>query len=197
VLLARLTALVLCRPASVYSLTCGCTLILSGAVADVVGARTMYLVGTFLQSAFTLACGLSKTSIQLIVFRALAGVAIAFCLPSAVSLIMTYFPAGRRRNFAFGTMGGGQPFGFSIGLVMGGALTDTVGWQVGLYLAAGINSILFLLALFGLPKFKRQSPLTFARLKREVDWIGAFLLSTSLALLLYVFAYVLKGMTVR
>ncbi|KAK5939593.1 hypothetical protein PMZ80_007972 [Knufia obscura] len=175
-------------PASVYSLTCGCTLILSGAVADVVGSRNMYLVGTFMQSVFTLACGLSKTSIQLIVFRALAGVAISFCLPSAVSLIMTYFPSGRRRNFAFGTMGGGQPLGFTIGLVTGGALTDAVGWQAGLYLAAGINSVLFLLALFGLPKLKRETPLTLARLKSEIDWVGAFILSTSLALLLYVFA---------
>jgi len=47
---------------------------------------------------------------------------------------------------------------------------------------------LFLLAFFGLPKVKRQTPLTLGRLKREIDWVGAFILSTSLALLLYVLA---------
>lgn len=171
-----------------YSLSCGCTLILSGAVADVVGSRNMYLVGTFLQSVFTLACGLARTSIQMIVFRALAGVAISFCLPSAVSLITSYFAPGRRRNIAFGTMGGGQPLGFTIGLVMGGGLTDTAGWQVGFYIAAAINSLLFVFALFGLPKIPRQAPITLARLRREIDWVGAFILSAALALLLYVLA---------
>lgn len=148
----------------------------------------MYLIGTFLQSVFTLACGLARTSIQMIVFRALAGVAISFCLPSAVSLIATYFLPGRRRNLAFGTMGGGQPLGFTIGLVMGGGLTDSAGWQFGFYLAAGINSLLFVFALFVLPKIPRQAPVTLARLRNEIDWVGAFILSTSLAMLLYVFA---------
>lgn len=148
----------------------------------------MYLVGTFLQSAFTLACGLARTSIQLIVFRALAGVAISFCLPSAVSLISTYFLPGRRRNVAFSTMGGGQPLGFTIGLVMGGGLTDSAGWQVGFYLAAGINSLLFIFALLKLPKIPREVPVTLSRLRKDVDWIGALILSTGLAMLLYVFA---------
>lgn len=176
------------RPASIYSLTCGCTLILSGATADIAGARNMYLLGTFSQTVFTLACGLARTSTQLIIFRALAGIAISLCLPSAVSLITNYFPTGRRRNFAFGAMGGGQPLGFTIGLVIGGKLTDTVGWEVAFYIAAGVNAILFGLALFGLPKVSRERPLTIGRLKSEIDWIGAFLLSSSLALLLYVFA---------
>lgn len=147
----------------------------------------MYLVGTFLQSVFTMACGLSKTPAQLIVFRALAGIAISFCLPSAVSLIMTYFQ-GRRRNLAFAIMSGGQPLGFSAGLVFGGLLTDRVGWSVGFYLAAGINSALFLLAFFGLPKTNRIVPLSWSRLRTGIDWVGAIVLSTSLAMLLYVFA---------
>ena len=176
-------------PASVYSLACGCTLILCGAIADVVGARNMYLLGTFFQSAFTLACGLSRTSTQLIVFRALSGVAISLCLPSAVSLLTTYFAPGRKRNFAFGAMGGGQPLGYTVGLIMGGGLADSsVGWQGSMYIAAGLNSILFVFALFGLPAVDGRSPNAWHRLKSDIDWIGAFILSSSLALLLYVFA---------
>ena len=157
-------------------------------MADVVGARIMYLIGTVLQSLFSLGCGLSKTSTQLIVFRALAGIAISFCLPSATSLIMEYFQAGRRRNLAFAIMGGGYPLGFTVGLVVGGILTDAVGWQSGFYIAAGCNSVLFLLALFILPRISPQGPVTLNRLRQEVDWIGAGILSSSLALLLYVFA---------
>lgn len=85
-------------------------------------------------------------------------------------------------------MGGGYPLGFTVGLVMGGGLTDTAGWQSGFYIAAGINSMLFLFALFGLPKIVYPTPLTVARIRSEIDWIGAFILSSSLAMLLYVFS---------
>lgn len=176
------------RPNSIYALTCGCSLILAGAVADVVGSRFMYLLGTFLQSVFTLACGLAQDSLQLIFFRGLAGVAIAFCLPSAVSLITAYFPHGQRRNLAFAAMGGGQPVGFSIGLTLGGVLADGPGWRVGFYIAAAFNTVLLVLALWYLPKPSEPDPMSFHRLRTEIDWPGALILSTCLGLLSYVFA---------
>ncbi|TEA17297.1 putative MFS-type transporter [Colletotrichum sidae] len=134
-------------PASVYALTCGCTLLLSGAMADLFGARQLYLLGCFFQSVFTLACGLANTGTQLIVFRAFAGVAISMCLPSAVSIITHAFPSGKRRNIAFASMGGGQPIGFSVGLSVGGVFTDTIGWRWGFHMAAIINTVIFLIAL--------------------------------------------------
>ncbi len=148
----------------------------------------MYLLGCLLQSAFTLACGLSKSGFELLFFRALAGVAIAFCLPSAVSLITSYFPHGQRRNFAFAMMGAGQPIGFSIGLVVGGILADGPGWRVGFYIAAAINTVFLGLAIFGLPKPAEPTRLSLSRLRTEIDWPGALILSTALALLSYVFA---------
>ncbi|OAL38268.1 hypothetical protein AYO20_02327 [Fonsecaea nubica] len=183
---------VLLWPASIYALTCGCSLILSGAVADVVGNRFMYLLGCLLQCAFTLSCGLAQDSLQLLFFRALAGIAIAFCLPSAVSLITSYFPHGRRRNFAFAMMGAGQPVGFSIGLVMGGILADGPGWRAGFYIAAAINAVIFALAVTGLPKSAQPTQLSIRRLATDIDWPGALILSTALGLLSYVFA-VLTG----
>jgi MFS family permease len=149
----------------------------------------MYIFGCFLQSAFTLACGLARTPFQLILFRALAGIAIAFCLPSAVSLITTYFPHGRRRNMAFAAMGGGQPVGFSIGLTVGGVLVDSsAGWRAGFYVAAGINTFVLVMSIWGLPKVKREDGVPWDRLRRDVDWTGAILLSSSLGVLSYVFA---------
>ena len=177
------------RPASIYALTCGCTLILSGAVADVVGSRFMYLLGCVLQSAFTLGSGLAQSPFQLIFFRALAGIAIAFCLPTAVSLITTYFPHGKRRTWAFTAMGGGQPIGFSIGLVMGGLLADSPAtWRAGFYIAASINTLVLIITFFGLPKVEREEPLSWHKLKEDIDWVGALLLSCSLGLLSYMLA---------
>lgn len=148
----------------------------------------MYLTGCVLQSGFTLACGLSQTGTQLIVFRAFAGVAISFCLPSAVSIITSTFPEGKGRNVAFASMGGGQPIGFSLGLVLGGVFADTIGWRWAFHLCAIINTIVFVVAFFGLPKLAEKQAQVLHRLKTEIDWVGIALGSTSLALLSYCFA---------
>jgi MFS family permease len=176
------------RPLSIYALTCGCTLLLLGSVSDVVGSRPMYLTGCILQSIFTLACGLSRTGTQLIVFRALAGVAISFCLPSAVSIITSTFPEGKSRNIAFASMGGGQPIGFALGLVLGGVFVDTIGWRWGFYISAIVNTAVFVIALVGLPQIGGKQTHVLHRLKTEIDWVGIALGSSSVALLSYCFA---------
>lgn len=176
------------RPLSIYALTCGCTLLLLGSVSDVVGSRPMYLTGCVLQSGFTLACGLAQTGTQLIVFRAFAGISISFCLPSAVSIITSTFPEGKSRNIAFASMGGGQPIGFSIGLVLGGVFSDTIGWRWGFHISAIINTMIFVIAFFGLPKIDDKQPRIVHRLKTEIDWVGIGVGSASLALLSYCFA---------
>lgn len=179
------------RPALVYALTCGCTLLLLGSVADVVGSRPLYLLGCLLQCLFTLGCGLSKTGPELIVFRGLSGIAASFCLPSAVSIINSAFPVGRRRNRAFAWMGGGQPIGYSIGLTLGGSIASTAGWQWGFYLAAIVNLAVLILASWQLPKNEENAPtVCWERVVFDVDWLGALIASTSLAMLSYVLAYV-------
>ncbi|TDZ36982.1 putative MFS-type transporter [Colletotrichum trifolii] len=180
-------------PASVYALTCGCTLLLSGAMADLFGARQLYLLGCFFQSVFTLACGLANTGTQLIAFRAFAGVAISMCLPSAVSIITHAFPSGKRRNIAFASMGGGQPIGFSVGLSVGGVFTDTIGWRWGFHMAAIINTLIFLIALKWLPSIGKREPVTWNRFVTEVDWIGAFLASAFLSMISYVLAVITES----
>lgn len=148
----------------------------------------MYLVGCVLQSAFTLACGLSRNGTELILYRALAGVAISFCLPSAVSILTNTFPPGKRRNAAFASMGGGQPIGFSLGLTLGGVFADSIGWRWGFHIAAILNTVIFVLAVWGLPKDLSAGPVTWERLIYDIDWVGALIASASLAMMSYVFA---------
>ncbi|KAK5169044.1 uncharacterized protein LTR77_006353 [Saxophila tyrrhenica] len=184
-------------PSSIQALTNGCTLLIAGSVSDALGSRFMYLVGCVLQAGFVLGCGLSKTSTQIILFRGLSGVALSFCLPSAVAIITRSF-VGKRRDFAFAAMGGGQPIGFAVGLTVGGFLTDGIGWQWGFYLAAVFDAAIFAVALFGLPK-SIDSPLEgqgaadltwrqkWMLIKHDIDWVGALIASVSLAALSYVF----------
>ncbi|KLJ09756.1 hypothetical protein EMPG_14817 [Blastomyces silverae] len=181
-------------PASVFGLTCGCTLLLSGSIGDLIGSRTVYLTGSLLLAAFTLACGLARTGIQLIMFRAISGIAISMCLPTAVSIITTSFPTGRGRNIAFGCLGAAQPVGFSIGISLGGVLVDTIGWRYGFYIVTCATAPFFLLALWGIPKDPRKTaPVTRQRLVSEIDWVGNVLISASLGMFSYSFATMSGG----
>ena len=189
-------------PSSIQALTSGCSLLLSGSICDALGSRFMYLVGCVLQAAFILGCGLSQTSAQIILFRALSGIAVSLCLPSAVAIITRSF-VGKRRDLAFASMGGGQPVGFAVGLAIGGVLTDSIGWRWCFFISAIFDAVLFATALWGLPTSidspsdaQGAADLTwrekYARLKYDIDWVGALIASASLAMMSYVFAYVLS-----
>jgi MFS family permease len=170
------------------SLTCGCSLLLSGAIADIVGKRRVFLTGCLLFAVFMLGCGLSKNPTQLISFRACQGIAISLCLTTAVGIISQTFEAGPSRTFAFASLGAGQPLGYAIGLVLGGVFVDTIGWRYGYYIAAIANIIVFATALWGLPPDGRSDGNMFHRVITEVDWIGALTASISLGILLTVLA---------
>ncbi|KAI2636491.1 major facilitator superfamily domain-containing protein [Hypomontagnella submonticulosa] len=174
-------------PASVYALALSCTLLLLGAIADIVGNRPVFLVGILLYTAWTLAISLAQTSNQLIVFRTLQGISMSFCMPTAVSIITTSFPSGRTRNIGFAVFGGGSPLGFAVGLVLGGVLVQVSDWRTAYYMATGVSAVTFVLAWFTLPKSTTGSNVRH-RLLHEFDWVGVVSASVSLALLSYIFA---------
>ena len=176
-------------PASVYALAAGCLLLVFGAVADVVGAKLVWVTGSFLYVAFTVAVGLSQTGVQLILFRTFLGIAISMCLPTAMSLITNTFPKGNWRNLAFASNGMGQPLGFSVGLILGGVFTDTIGWRWTFFMSAIINFALSVYSIWVLPSVYRPSDKSWRRrLIEDIDWVGAIVLSAALGILLYVLA---------
>lgn len=176
-------------PASVYALAAGCLLLVFGAIADVVGAKSVWVTGSFLYAGFTVAVGLSKTGVQLILFRTFLGISISMCLPTAVGLITNTFPKGKWRNIAFASNGMGQPLGYSVGLLLGGVFTDTIGWRWSFFVSAMINFAISMIAIWVLPPVYRPSDKAWTRrLVEDIDWIGAAILSTALGILLYVLA---------
>jgi len=176
-------------PAASYAVAAGCLLLPLGAVADIVGAKETWVLGSFLYLGFTVAIGRARTGLQLIVFRVLQGVSIAMCLPTTVSLISNTFAGGVWRTAAFAINGMGQPLGFALGLVLGGVFTDTIGWRWAFYMMALINVILSVASIWSLPLVHHLSEKTWARrLREDIDWIGAALISIGLGLLLYVLA---------
>lgn len=177
-------------PAAVYALSAGCLLLIFGAVADVVGAKRMWITGSFLFMIFTIAIGLAQTGIQLIMFRLVSGMAIAMCLPTAVGLITATFPKGTWRNTAFAMNGMGNPLGYAVGLVLGGVFTSSVGWRYAYYMMAGINLILSLASIWSLPvpPIETGGRKWTTRLAKDIDWVGALIMSAGLGMLLYVLA---------
>ncbi|KAL3468992.1 major facilitator superfamily domain-containing protein [Aspergillus californicus] len=183
---------ILLWPAAVYALAAGCTLLIFGSIADVIGDKRVWITGSIIFAILTLACGLAKTGSQLIAFRALLGIAIAMCLPCAVSLMTRTFPGGKKRNMGFAAIGMGQPLGYSVGLILGGVFADSIGWRWGYYISAIINAFLSVLAFWSLP---RESPRSESLLKglAGIDWVGASLISVSLALLSFVLAQITES----
>ena len=88
-----------------YGLTFGGLLLLGGRTADLLGRRRIFMVGMSLFTAASLACGLSQSSAELILMRALQGTGAALVLPAALSLVLSLFPEGAERNKALGVWG--------------------------------------------------------------------------------------------
>lgn len=174
-------------PSSVYGLTAGSTLLLAGAIADVVGARSVELIGCSLLGCFTLACGLSQSGMQLVIFRALQGVAAAMHMPCSVSLVSRYVPSGKRRNIGFSCLGLSQPLGFSVGLVLGGVLVESASWRIGFYVAGGVTFIQTAVMAKAVPADEKQTNIFF-KIRHEIDWIGALIACSGLAIFSYVLA---------
>ncbi|KAH7017006.1 integral membrane protein [Ilyonectria destructans] len=176
-------------PASVYALGLSCTLLLMGAIADVVGNRPVFLLGSVLYTACTLAVSVAQTGAQLIAFRALQGVAMSFCMPTAVSVITSTFPSGKLRNVAFAVFGGGSPLGFATGLVLGGVFVQLSGWRTAYYMAAGVNAVITVLAWFTLPKTTPVENMKHHFI-HGFDWVGVVAANVCLAILSYIFAQI-------
>ncbi|KXH33588.1 hypothetical protein CSIM01_11753 [Colletotrichum simmondsii] len=185
-------------PASVYALGLSCGLLPLGAIADVVGNRPVFLTGLLLYTVFTLAVSLSRTGGELIAFRTVQGVAMSFCMPPAVSIITSSFPAGRTRNVAFAVFGGGNPVGFAMGLVLGGVFVQVASWRAGYWMSTSVNAASMILAFFCLPRRlpgSNRVPLKSMvhRLAHELDWVGVGSASACLALLSYLFSELTNG----
>ena len=179
-------------PASVSGLATASTLLLAGSVADVIGPRGVELVGCFASGLFTIGSGAARKGSVLVAMQTLQGVGLSLHLASSVSIITQVLPQGRGRNMAFSCMGLSQPLGFSVGLVLGGIMVDTVGWRVGWYLSGGLTLLLSIVGLWALPKTHtgRRLEDILKDVRTKVDWIGAILASGFMAMLCYLLASV-------
>jgi EmrB/QacA subfamily drug resistance transporter len=129
-----------------YVLTFGGVLLLGGRLADLVGRRRVFVAGLVLFAAASLAGGLSGSSSQLIAARAVQGLGGALLAPAALALLTTIFPAGAERNKALGVWGAVAGSGGAAGVLLGGVITDALGWEWVLFINVPIGVATVLLS---------------------------------------------------
>jgi EmrB/QacA subfamily drug resistance transporter len=112
-----------------YVLTFGGFLLLGGRAADLLGRRRMFMIGLILFAVASLACGLATSDVQLIVARAVQGLGAAILSPAALSIVAATFREGAERNKAMGVWGAVAGSGAAAGVLLGGVLTETLGWE--------------------------------------------------------------------
>ena len=102
---------------------------LGGRLGDLFGHRRLFLIGIALFTTASLVCGLAGTQEVLIVARAVQGIGGAIVSAVALSLMMTLFTEPAERAKAMGIFGFVASGGGSIGVLLGGILTDALAWQ--------------------------------------------------------------------
>ncbi|MFG2375679.1 MFS transporter [Streptomyces sp. NPDC048504] len=117
-----------------------------GRFADRWGRRRMFRTGVTLFGAGSLAAALAQGPLLLVAARALQGLGAAVTAPAAVALIVTGFPEGTARNRALGVFSAMGAAGFSLGVVLGGLLTDGTGWRGGFLVYVPLSLLVLALA---------------------------------------------------
>ena len=112
-----------------YILAFGRLLLFGGRVGDLFGRRRVFRAGLGLFALASLLGGLGGNAEMLIGARALQGIGAALTAPNALALIATNFPAGKPRNSAMAVYGAMSALGITIGVLLGGVLTGTLGWR--------------------------------------------------------------------
>ena len=163
-----------------YTLTFGGLLLLGARAGDLLGRRRAFIAGIALFAASSLAVALAGSPAAMILARAIQGVGAATLAPSTLALLSTSFPEGHQRTRAMAAYGALAGIATSIGMIIGGILTQTLSWRVGFLLNVPIG----LAAILAAPRFLPET----ARHPGRLDVAGA--MSSTLGVSALVFGIV-------
>ncbi|MFQ6393176.1 MFS transporter [Nocardia sp. KC 131] len=162
-----------------YTLVFGGLLLLGGRAGDLFGRRNMFIAGTTLFTLASLAGGLAPSATWLLIARVVQGIGAAMAGPNTLALLTTTFSEPKARMRVLALFSGMSSAGFAVGLIVGGLLTEWLGWRSALFINVPFGLAVAVLALRFLPEAQRQP----ARL----DLPGAVTATTGVAALVYGF----------
>ena len=162
-----------------YALTFGGLLLLGGRAGDILGRRRVFLTGIALFTLASLAGGLATSPGWLIAARALQGVGGAIASPAALALVVSAFPEGGSRNRAMGLYAAIASGGASLGLVLGGFITQWESWRWAFFINLPVGIIVTACTPFFLAETPRQPG--------HFDLAGSLTSVTGMVALVYAF----------
>jgi EmrB/QacA subfamily drug resistance transporter len=162
-----------------YMVTFGGLLLLGGRLGDLYGHRKLFLLGIILFTLASAACGLADTQTLLIIARAVQGMGGAVVSAVALSLIMNLFTEPGDRAKAMGVYGFVCAGGGSIGVLLGGLLTNAFSWHWIFLVNLPIGVAVYALCIGLLPDARGQAH------GERLDVAGAITVTTSLMLAVY------------
>ena len=162
-----------------YVLFFGGFLLLAGRLADLYGRRRLFVTGLSLFTTASLLCGLAWSPLTLVVFRAAQGLGAALVAPAALAIIVATFPAGTSRHRAMGVWTAVAAGGGAAGLVLGGLITDRLGWPWIFFinLPVGVLGVALSFRLLDADHERRAA--------RRLDVLGAVTITAALVLLVF------------
>lgn len=157
-----------------YTVVIACFLMLAGSLADRYGRRRVFRVGLGLFSVGSLLCSLAPTTTALVCFRVLQACGGSMLNPVAMSIIVNTFTDPRLRARAIGVWGAVFGVSMAIGPVVGGFLTQHVGWRSIFWINVPIGMLAIALTMRFVPESRADRV-------RRVDPIGQILVVLALA----------------
>ncbi|MGH2762333.1 MAG: MFS transporter [Thermoleophilaceae bacterium] len=162
-----------------YVLTFGGFLLLGGRLADLLGRRRIFMAGLVTVAVASLSAGFAPSEGALISARAAQGLGAAIIAPSALSIVTTIFRDGSERNKALGAWGAVAGSGGAAGVLLGGVLTDGLGWEWVMWVNVPVALVVLALTPRLIPESRSASQ------SRHFDLTGAVTVTAGLSLLVY------------
>jgi len=162
-----------------YIIAFGGFLLLGGRAADLLGRRRVFMGGLLMVAIASLAAGFASTQAELIVARAAQGLGAAFTSPAALSIVTNLFEDGAERNKALGAWGAVAGSAGAVGVLLGGILTEGLGWEWVLWVNVPVSLIALAFTPGLIPESRSESA------TRHFDAAGAVTITAGLSLLAY------------
>src|SRR5438270_3435212 len=155
-----------------YALTLASTLLTAGAIADLVGRRLVFSIGLVLFAFTSLLCALSPSSLFLILARAGQGIGGAIMFSTSLAILVQEFH-GHERGMALGIWGATIGGAAAVGPLVGGVLTEALGWSSIFYINVPIGIGAALLTMAKVAESRNPHA-------TRIDWVGTLTFTTAL-----------------
>jgi EmrB/QacA subfamily drug resistance transporter len=162
-----------------YAITFGGFLLLGGRAADLLGRRRVFMAGLLVVAVASLLAGFAANQGELIAGRAGQGLGAAIVSPSALSIVTNLFQDGAERNKALGAWGAIAGSAGAAGVLLGGILTQGLGWEWVLWVNVPVSLIALALTPGLIPESRSEST------TRHFDAAGAVTVTAGLSVLAY------------